>query len=74
MANRVFQCLDCNHQWEVEPCTEGGKHGYEIPCPTCGSEKKLSWLKTVHVICAAAVMETGTLMAKAVVAADTRLT
>ena len=40
MANRVFQCLDCNHQWEVEPCTEGGKHGYEIPCPQCGGARK----------------------------------
>ena len=40
MANRVFECLDCNHQWEVAPCTEGGKHGYEIPCPKCGGSNK----------------------------------
>ena len=40
MKNRVFQCLDCSKQWEVEPCTEGGRHGYEIPCPQCGSMNK----------------------------------
>jgi predicted DNA-binding protein (UPF0251 family) len=40
MKNRKFLCTDCGNQWEVEPCTEGGKHGYEIPCPSCGSMKK----------------------------------
>ena len=41
MGNRVFECVECHHVWEVEPCTEGGKHGYEIACPECGSMKKL---------------------------------
>jgi predicted DNA-binding protein (UPF0251 family) len=41
VKNRKFECSDCGHIWEVEPCTEGGKHGYEIPCPTCGSMKKV---------------------------------
>lgn len=41
MKNRVFECVDCHHVWEVEPCTEGGKHGYEIACPQCGSMKKM---------------------------------
>lgn len=41
VKNRKFECSDCGHIWEVEPCTEGGKHGYEIPCPTCGSMKKI---------------------------------
>jgi len=40
MENRVFECQDCSHRWEVEPCTAGGKHGYEIACPQCGSMKK----------------------------------
>ena len=40
MKNRVFECLDCKETWEVEPCTEGGKHGYEIACPKCGSMNK----------------------------------
>ena len=40
MKNRKFLCLDCGEQWEVEPCTAGGKHGYEIPCPKCGSMQK----------------------------------
>ncbi len=41
MKNRVFECMDCRHVWEVEPCTAGGKHGYEIACPKCGSLRKL---------------------------------
>ncbi len=41
VKQRKFECSDCGHIWEVEPCTEGGKHGYEIPCPTCGSMKKI---------------------------------
>lgn len=40
VKNRVFECQDCAHKWEVEPCTAGGKHGYEIACPECGSMKK----------------------------------
>lgn len=40
VKNRVFECLDCGEIWEVEPCSEGGKHGYEIACPKCGSMKK----------------------------------
>jgi len=40
MKNRVFECTDCKEIWEVEPCSEGGKHGYEIACPKCGSMKK----------------------------------
>jgi Mrp family chromosome partitioning ATPase len=41
IVKRKFECQDCGHIWEVEPCTEGGKHGYEIPCPKCGSMKKI---------------------------------
>jgi len=41
IKNRVFECVDCGHVWEVEPCTVGGKHGYEITCPKCGSLKKM---------------------------------
>lgn len=41
IKNRKFECQDCGHIWEVEPCTEGGKHGYEIACPKCGSMKKI---------------------------------
>lgn len=40
LKNRVFECRDCSHRWEVEPCSEGGKHGYEIACPKCGSMNK----------------------------------
>lgn len=41
VKQRKFECSDCKHIWEVEPCVEGGKHGYEIPCPQCGSMKKI---------------------------------
>ncbi len=41
MKNRVFECVECHHVWEEVPCTEGGKHGYEIACPQCGSMKKM---------------------------------
>jgi hypothetical protein len=41
IKNRVFECLDCGHLWEEEPCTAGGKHGFEIACPKCGNMKKL---------------------------------
>lgn len=41
MKNRVFECLACHHSWDVEPCEKGGKHGYEIQCPKCGSLDKM---------------------------------
>lgn len=41
VKNRIFECVKCGHVWEVEPCTNGGKHGYEIPCPKCGSMEKI---------------------------------
>lgn len=41
MKNRVFECVGCKHVWEEPSCTEGGKHGYEIPCPKCGGMQKL---------------------------------
>jgi predicted DNA-binding protein (UPF0251 family) len=41
VKNRKFECLDCGEVWEVEPCSENGKHGYEIPCPKCASMKKI---------------------------------
>ncbi len=51
MNNRVFECLDCGEIWEVEPCTAGGKHGYEIPCPNCGSYKKAKLLSGERHVC-----------------------
>jgi len=41
MKMRTFECVDCHHVWEVEPCTAGGKHGYELACPKCGSMQKM---------------------------------
>ncbi|MFZ3130391.1 MAG: DUF134 domain-containing protein, partial [Desulfosporosinus sp.] len=41
IKNRVFECVDCRHVWEVEPCTAGAKQGFEIPCPKCGNMKKM---------------------------------
>ncbi|SPF31528.1 conserved hypothetical protein (UPF0251 family) [Candidatus Desulfosporosinus infrequens] len=41
IKNRVFQCVECGQVWEAEPCTAGGKHGYEIACPKCGNLKKM---------------------------------
>lgn len=41
IEHRVFECADCGEAWKVEPCTMGGKHGYEIACPKCGSLKKM---------------------------------
>ena len=35
------QKIDCGKRWEEPPCTEGGKHGYELACPSCGSMKKM---------------------------------
>lgn len=40
MENRTFECTGCGHVWSVPPCTEGGKHGYEIACPECGGLTK----------------------------------
>jgi len=40
VKNRVFECLECGHVWEAEPCAAGGKHGYEIACAKCGTLKK----------------------------------
>ena len=40
MKNRVFQCVDCGNRWEEPSCTAGGKHGYELVCPSCSSMKK----------------------------------
>lgn len=51
MKNRVFQCLDCGETWEVEPCTEGGKHGYEIACPKCGSFNKVKLVDGERHVC-----------------------
>ncbi|WP_068965712.1 DUF134 domain-containing protein [Desulfosporosinus sp. BG] len=41
IKNRVFECVDCGLMWEVEPCAAGGKYGYEIACPKCGSMNKM---------------------------------
>lgn len=51
MKNRVFECADCAHVWEEAPCSEGGKHGYEIACPKCGSMKKLKLDDGVKHVC-----------------------
>jgi len=40
IRNRVFECVNCGYVWEVEPCTMGGKPGFEIVCPKCGNMKK----------------------------------
>jgi len=45
VKNRKFECTDCGQIWEVEPCAEGGKHGYEIPCPKCKSMNKIKLLE-----------------------------
>lgn len=54
MANRVFECQDCKHVWEVAPCSEGGKHGYEIECPKCGSLKKVKLQNGERHVCGGA--------------------
>ena len=41
MANRIFECAACGDTWQEPDCTAGGKHGYEIACPKCGSMHKL---------------------------------
>lgn len=52
MKNRVFECVSCHHVWEEEPCTVGGRHGYEIHCPKCGSLKKMKLENGRKYICA----------------------
>ncbi len=54
MKNRVFECLDCGETWEAEPCTEGGKHGYEIACPKCGGMNKVKLVDGVRHACGGA--------------------
>lgn len=54
MANRVFECVSCGQIWEEPPCTEGGKHGYEIACPKCGSMKKFKLTNGVRQACGGA--------------------
>jgi predicted DNA-binding protein (UPF0251 family) len=51
MKNRVFECVECKNVWEVEPCTEGGKHGYEFACPNCGSMNKVKIENGVKHVC-----------------------
>jgi len=51
MSNRVFECVDCTHVWEEAPCTAGGKHGYEIACPKCGSMRKTKLMNGVRHAC-----------------------
>jgi len=51
MKNRVFECVECKHVWEVESCSEGGKHGYEIACPKCGSMKKMKLENDTKHVC-----------------------
>lgn len=40
MEQRTFECAKCANVWSVEPCSEGGRHGYEIACPKCGEMAK----------------------------------
>lgn len=51
MANRVFECQECHHVWEAPPCSEGGKHGYEIECPECSSLKKIKLANGERHVC-----------------------
>lgn len=51
MEHREFECADCGHVWQVEPCTMGGKHGYELSCPKCGSVKKMKIENGVKHVC-----------------------
>ncbi len=41
VKHRKFECAGCGHVWEVEPCSMGGKHGYEIACPKCNGMQKI---------------------------------
>ena len=59
MANRTFECQECQHVWEVAPCSGGGKHGYEIECPKCGSLKKIKLMNGERHVCGGANHEHG---------------
>ncbi|MEL7604116.1 MAG: hypothetical protein AAGU77_13250 [Bacillota bacterium] len=55
MANRVFECLDCGEKFEVGPCGgEDARHGYEIPCPKCGSLNKVKLVEGQRHACGGA--------------------
>ncbi len=55
MANRVFECLDCGEKFEVGPCGgEDSRHGYEIPCPKCGSLNKVKLVEGQRHACGGA--------------------
>jgi len=54
MANRVFECLDCGEKFEVGPCGEDKRHGYEIPCPKCGSLNKVKLVDGTRHACGGA--------------------
>jgi len=54
MANRVFECQDCGERFEVGPCGEDGRHGYEIPCPKCGSFNKVKLVEGERHACGGA--------------------
>lgn len=54
MKNRVFECLDCSEIWEEAPCSEGGRHGYEIACPKCGGMRKSKLVDGVRHACGGA--------------------
>ena len=51
MKNREFECLDCSKKWQVEPCSENEKRGYEIPCPKCGSLRKVKIVDGIRHAC-----------------------
>ncbi len=51
MNNRIFECLDCGEKWEEAPCSEGGRHGYEIACPKCGGMRKAKLVDGVRQTC-----------------------
>ena len=51
VKNRMFECLECGEKWEEAPCTAGGKHGHEIPCPKCGAMRKVKLENGVRHMC-----------------------
>lgn len=51
MKNRVFECSGCQHIWEEAPCSESGRHGYEIACPKCGGMKKMKLVNGIKHAC-----------------------
>jgi uncharacterized protein len=59
IKNRVFECVNCKHVWEVEPCTAGGKHGFEIACPECGSMQKMRLDNGIRHTCGGQYREQG---------------